>query len=128
MKQTLILFIIIFLVNYTNAEQRQTENGLFTVEVLIEKSDLKIGENKPIKLILRDSSGNPIDGAHINATPWMMEHGHGSNKHTQVQEKGNGLYIIENIYLTMKGKWDLIIEIKHKDKEDTLVIPLPKVK
>jgi hypothetical protein len=128
MKLILISVFIIFFVNYANAEQKKTENGLFTIEVLIEKGDLKVGENKPIELILHDASGNSLEGADIKVTPWMTEHGHGSNKQTQVKEKGNGLYIIENIYLTMKGKWDLIIEIRYSDKEDSVVISLPKVR
>ncbi|MEW6408813.1 MAG: hypothetical protein AB1488_01705, partial [Nitrospirota bacterium] len=114
--------------NYADAEQIQTESGLFLVEIHIEKGGLKIGGNKPIKLILRDSSGNPIEGAFIKATPWCAEHGHGSSKQTIVREKDRGLYIIDNIYLQMKTKWNLIVEIKYKNKEDSVAIPLPKVK
>lgn len=128
MKLILISVFIIFFVTYANAEQKKTEYGLFIVETIIEKGDLRVGENRPIKIILRDSSGSPVEGAYIKATPWMTEHGHGSNKATQVKEEGNGLYIIENINFTMKGKWDLIIEIKYSSREDSTVIPLPKVK
>lgn len=128
MRPILISAFIIFFVTYADAEQKKTEKDLFTVNIEIEKGDLRVGENRPIKLILSDINGRPVEGADVKASPWMMEHGHGSNKHTKVQEKGNGLYIIENVYLTMKGKWDLIIEIKHKEKEDSIVIPLPKVK
>lgn len=125
-RQVLILLIILFFTSDTHAEQR-TENGLFTVEVIMEKEELKVGENKPIRLILRDTSGNPVERAGIKASLWMTEHGHGSSKQARVKEKGKGFYIIEDLYLTMKGKWSLIIEIKHKGKEDVIAIPLPKV-
>ncbi len=125
-RQALILFIILFFMSDTHAEQR-TENGFFTVEVIMEKEDLKVGENKPMRLILRDTSGNPIERAGIKAALWMTEHGHGSSRQARVEEKGKGLYIIEDLYLTMKGKWGLIIEIKHKGKEDAVAITLPKI-
>lgn len=124
----ILLFVISGFVADINAEQIKTEKGLFLIEVNIDKEVLRVGEIRSIKLIVRDAYGNGVDGADIKATPWMTEHGHGSSKQTEVMGKGGGIYIVENLYFTMKGKWDLIIEIKHKGKDDSALIPLPKVK
>lgn len=123
-----LLFIILLYGPYAKAEQIKTENGLFSVETDMDKASFRVGENITVKLILRDTAGKGIEGASVKATPWMTEHGHGSGKKTRVQNRGGGLYIVENVYFTMKGKWSLIVEIEQGGRNDSAVITFPKIK
>ncbi len=72
-----------------------------------------------VMLTIRDaSSGAAVEGATVNVVPWMSMHGHGSPKRTQVKDKGNGVYEVDDLYYSMEGPWDLLITIQKGNIED----------
>lgn len=59
-----------------------------------------------------DTANMPIDGATIQVTPFMPEHGHGSSIDVIVTPKGSGgKYTLEPINLSMPGVWEITIDI-----------------
>ncbi len=64
-------------------------------------------------------TSSPIDGAAVEVIPWMTMHGHGSPKKPSVKSLGSGRYKVENIFYTMEGDWDLMVNIQRKGVSDT---------
>lgn len=112
--------------HYAESLFKVTENGLFSIEMLILGRELKIGINA-VDIIIHDAKDHDVLGAEITVTPWMPEMGHGVSEKPAVMERGGGLYSIENIVLTMGGLWDLRVKVKRGDDEDTAVFSFPDV-
>jgi hypothetical protein len=112
--------------HYEGSLHSMMDNGEFSVEILLPDSGLEMGVNK-IDLILHDKGDKDVPGANITVTPWMPEMDHGVSEPPTVQEKGGGLYIVEDLTFTMTGKWELRLKIVKGDIEDTAVIALPMV-
>ncbi len=56
----------------------------------------------------------------IEVIPWMTVHGNGSPKNAMIKEHGCSEYAIENVYFTMVGDWDLLINIMKYEIKDTV--------
>jgi FtsP/CotA-like multicopper oxidase with cupredoxin domain len=104
-----------------------TEKGLFSVEMDIPDKRLMVGVNS-IRLILHEERDRDVERATVTVTPWMPEMGHGVFSPLTVTEKGNGLYIVENIVLVMGGHWEFRVHIKWGPAEDNVVFDFPYVK
>ncbi len=59
------------------------------------------------QLTVTDSTGQPIDGLTIAVRPWMPSHGHGTSVNPQTIDNGDGVYILNPLYLFMAGEWEL---------------------
>jgi FtsP/CotA-like multicopper oxidase with cupredoxin domain len=110
-----------------NSTLKVTEKGLFSVEMVIHNDRLLVGINA-IDLIIHDRNDSDVEGAEITFTPWMPEMGHGVFSDPAMNEKGRGLYTIENIVLVMGGHWEMRINIKHDNSEDNVVFDFPIVR
>ena len=110
-----------------NAEIR-SEGGFFIVKTQIEPSSPVVGTNVVTLTVLDGRSKTAIDGAKIEVVPWMTVHGHGSSKKTRIKEKGKGIYVVENVYFTMTGEWDLLIKIQKDGIEDKVIVTFKNVK
>lgn len=58
-----------------------------------------------------DASGAARDGLELKITPWMPSHGHGTAVTPKVTPLGNGAYLVESLWLSMAGTWELHIEM-----------------
>lgn len=125
------IFIVLFLFSggsAAGANETPSDGGLYTVSLRIERSQPVVGNNT-VTLTICDSRSNVgIEGAAIEVIPWMTMHGHGSSKKTTVKERGGGIYTVENVYFTMEGDWDLLINIQKNSAKDTVTLPVKKVK
>jgi FtsP/CotA-like multicopper oxidase with cupredoxin domain len=104
-----------------------TEKGLFNVGMAIHEKRLRVGVNT-FSLVIQDKREKEVTGAKITITPWMPEMGHGVFEPPVVVEKGNGLYAVENIILVMGGHWEIRINVKKGDTEDTVVFDFPHIR
>jgi plastocyanin len=104
-----------------------TEKGLFSVEMEIPDKRLRVGVNT-INLIIHENRDRDATTAKVTVTPWMPEMGHGVFEPLTVTEKGNGLYVVENMVLVMGGHWEFRINIKWADVEDNVVFDFPYVR
>ncbi len=67
---------------------------------------------------LLDGSGQPVTGATITVTPYMPEHGHGSQVVPTVAADGDQ-YEITNLYLFMPGLWKITLQATSGATTDT---------
>ena len=112
--------------HYENSLFKMTEKGLFSVEMVIKEKELKVGVNT-LDMIVHDRDVKDVAGAEITIAPWMPEMGHGVFEKPVVQERGGGLYSVDNIILIMGGHWELRMKIKKGVTEDTVTFDFPDV-
>jgi hypothetical protein len=117
---------LFFLYGCGSHDTKITEKGLFHVKISSKGELLKFGRNEII-LSITDAKGINVEGAKVEITPWMPEHGHGSLWPPTITEQGNGRYRAV-IALTMAGHWQLKVSIRKGDLEDSTVFEFPNVK
>ena len=103
---------------------RMTANGLYSVKIVIQDQDLKVGVNT-FDIIVHDKNGKEVTGAEINVVPWMPEMGHGVFDKPVVKEKGGGTYSVENVVLIMEGRWEMRLKVKKDNAEDNVTFAFP---
>ncbi len=113
--------------HYEQSLFKMTEKGSFSVEMVIKEKELKVGVNT-LDIIVHDKNDKDVVGAEITVVPWMPEMGHGVFEKPVVQERGGGLYSVENIILIMGGRWELRLKIRTGAVEDTVTFNFPDVK
>jgi hypothetical protein len=109
-----------FTKHYKGSMFKITDKSLYSVELVIKDDTLKVGANS-VNLIIHDNKDRDVVGAEITITPWMPSMGHGVKDVPVVTEKGGGLYSVENVVLSMRGHWELRINIKKSGSEDRAV-------
>ena len=112
--------------HYEQSLAKWTDNGLFTIEMVIPKKNLRMGYNS-IELIVHDKSNKDVPGAEITVTPWMPEKSQGVMEKPQVMERGGGLYSVTNVVLSTTGHWQLQVNVASNGKEDGAVFDFPEV-
>ena len=105
--------------HYEQSLFKMTDNGLYSVEMVIKDKDLKVGVNT-LDIIVHDKSDKDVAGAEIKVVPWMPEMGHGVFEKPVVKERGGGTYSVENVILIMEGRWELRLKIKKNNTEDNV--------
>ncbi len=103
-----------------------SQNGQYSVEMVIKEDSLKVGKNK-ISIIVHDKKDNDVPGARLFIQPWMPEMGHGIDIEPVIEEKGGGLYEISNLVLTMPGHWEIRVQISKDGITDTAVFDFPQI-
>lgn len=127
MKNLIFLTIAsLFLVSgCTSSVTKTTGKGLFHIKLISSERILKLGRNE-VEIKVVDDKGVGMEGAKIEITPWMPEHGHGTMWPPTVTEKGKGLYQ-SVIPLLMIGHWELKINVRKGDIEDSVIFDFPGV-
>ncbi|HUB09665.1 MAG TPA: FixH family protein [Myxococcales bacterium] len=64
------------------------------------------GENT-IEYTITDASGAPQDGLTLGIVPWMPAMDHGTSAKPIITDQGDGVYVVQNVYLFMSGEWQL---------------------
>ncbi|MGO9951981.1 MAG: FixH family protein [Dissulfurispiraceae bacterium] len=113
--------------HYEQSLFKMTDNGLYSVEMIIKDKDLKVGVNT-FDIIIHDKSDKDVAGAEIKVVPWMPDMGHGVFEKPVVIERGGGIYSVENMILIMEGRWELRLNIKKGDTEDKVTFDFQDVK
>lgn len=127
---TPVVLILILFCGISPAEPTgsKSDGGLYAVDLQIIPSQPVVGKNTVILTIYDGRTNAKIEGAAIEVIPWMTMHGHGSPKNAIVKEQGGGKYAVENVYFTMEGDWDLLINITKNGIKDTAIFTIKKVK
>jgi hypothetical protein len=112
--------------HYEQSLFKMSDNGLYSVEMVIKDKDLRVGVNT-LDIIVHDKSDKDVAGAEIKVVPWMPEMGHGVFEKPVVKERGGGTYSVENIILIMEGRWELRLKIKKNNAEDNVTFDFPDV-
>jgi hypothetical protein len=112
--------------HYEGSLFKATENGEFSVEVLLPDEKLEMGVNR-VDLIVHNKQDKDVAGASIKVIPWMPSMDHGVMEKPAINEKGGGLYNVENVVFSMTGDWELRLEITSGSTTDTVNIPMPAI-
>lgn len=112
----------VFTKHFNESLFKISEKGLFSVEILMDEKEYKIGKDV-IGLIVHDDHDSDVEGATIDIVTSSNQEA--VVKPPVVKEKGDGLYIIANLNLQREDSWELRIKIKKKKVEDTAIFIFP---
>lgn len=115
----LLIFTLLFAGNSYLAEQNIVFNSVtnkknFGIKLLFMNSRISTGKNNAM-IEVYDMNKNPVSLAKIDILLWMGEHGHYSSATPVVKEIKPGIYEVSRLDFEMKGRWEIIINVK-KDK------------
>ena len=99
-----------------------SEDGHFAIDFTADPDPPTTGDNTLIIHLVDSEAGEAITGAELEVEPWMPGHGHGSPQVPSVTEEGDGEYLVENIYYSMPGYWELHIDVTDNGTTDTFTI------
>jgi len=100
-----------------------SQRGLFVVSYQSELIPLQINKLHAWVLHIEDADGNPVTGAHIEASGGMPVHDHGLPTYPRVTEDlGGGNYRLDGMRFHMTGAWEITITIVDDGKTDTVVV------
>lgn len=101
-----------------------TEKGEFSIEILLDEKEYKIGKNV-IGIVIHDKHDEDVEGAVINVMVRVA--GESVEQPAVDQDKGGGLYTITGVDPQKDGQWKLVIKVKKKKIEDSAVFLFPDV-
>jgi hypothetical protein len=100
-----------------------SQRGLFVVSYQSELLPLQINKLHAWVLHIEDANGNPVTGAHIEASGGMPVHDHGLPTYPRVTEElGEGDYRLDGMRFHMTGAWEITITIVADGKTDAVVV------
>jgi hypothetical protein len=88
-----------------------TENSAYSVEVLLDDSEYRIGKNT-VGIIVHNAGDEDVKGADLDITLKNLQTGENSARTVRVKDKKNGLYIVSGLDLPQEGRWELAITVK----------------
>jgi len=103
---------------------KATDNGLFSIEVLLFEGNLKLGRND-FDIVIHDISDNDVEDADIKILARMPENG--IKVKPGMQYYRSGLYSVSKLELTMPGHWELLITVKKDHSQDRVVFDFPNI-
>lgn len=89
-----------------------TEKAAFSVEILPDEKEYKIGRNV-VGIVVHNRHDGDVEGAELTVTA------EGSTQPVTVKEKGGGLYLASNLDLQRQGTWKLVIQVTDKSVTDS---------
>ena len=103
---------------------RTSAAGRFT-GTLETDAELRPRRLQTVRVILRDSNGQSVEGAAIRIDGGMPQHGHGLPTRPRVSRAlDNGAYEIEGVRFNMGGWWEFKVTITSERGADTVVFNL----
>jgi hypothetical protein len=76
-------------------------------------------EDARLEVALR-RDGAALDGARLVVRGWMPEHAHGLVRVPLVTAGGGGAYRVDGLLLHMRGRWELLFDVSHDGRADTV--------
>ncbi len=103
---------------------KATDNGLFSIEVLLFDGNLKVGRND-FDIVIHDISDKDVEEAGLEIIARMSE----SNIKIKprIGSLQPGLYSVNNLELSMPGHWELLITVRKDHSKDKVVFDFPQV-
>jgi hypothetical protein len=99
--------------NLNLALTQQTSAGKYLVALEPPKPDVHLNQIQTWQITLRSASGQLVQGAMIEVSGGMPQHGHGLPTQPQVVQQGDaGHYLLEGMKFSMTGWWVIKLEVK----------------
>lgn len=103
-----------------------TEHAIYSLEVLLEDSEYKIGKDV-IGIVVHDNRDADVIGAELISVHKNLATGETAPGKLTVTDRGNGLYIVSGLDLKRDGKWELLITVRKAGVEDSVKFIFPEV-
>jgi hypothetical protein len=102
-----------------------TDKGLFSVEILLDDREYpKLGKDV-IGIVIHNQYDKDVEGAAIKIT--AIPEGQARATEPIIKDRGDGLYTVSNINLKKSGKWELRIDVRKAEFEDSASFRFPDV-
>ena len=112
--------------SYSAGMLKPGKGGKLTAQLLSSDPGPPVKGTNAWKLMVKDSAGNPLDGATIAVTPYMPDHSHGTSVRAvvcpgvddackTVAPLPGGTYSITPLYFFMAGLWQTTLDIRSAD-------------
>lgn len=112
---------MLFTKHFNDSLFTMTENGEFSVEILPDEREYRIGKDV-IGIVIHNRHDEDVEGAKISIS---LEPAGDNTQEPVIRDKGDGLYTVKNLPLQREGEWKLIIRINRKKIEDSAVFSFP---
>ena len=107
------------------ASAQSTRLGRYRVSYAATLQPVQINRMHAWVALVMDADGHPVTGATLSITGGMPEHDHGMPTEPQATtDLGEGRYLIEGMKFHMGGNWEVVLNVKSSQGEDSLSIPL----
>ena len=116
----------IFTKHFQNTLFDIAEYGAYSVEVLLDDSEYKIGKGV-VGIVVHGEKDTDVAGAKLTITHKNLETGEPAPGPLTISDKGDGLYIISGLDLQRVGRWELFINVRKGDIEDSVKFIFPDV-
>ena len=116
----------IFTKHFQNTLFDITEHGAYSIEVLLDDSEYKIGKGV-VGMVVHGESDSDVIGAKLTIVNKNLGTNEPAPGPLTITDKGNGLYIISGLNLQRDGRWELSVTVKKGDVEDSVKFFFPDV-
>lgn len=100
-----------------------SEEGLYSVEIVLEPLTPKAGKNK-VKVYLHDADGGDLEKAVVSLEVRNKNKGAVSGEKTKTIETAGGEYIIRNVVYESPDIYELVIMVTKEGKTDKVVFEI----
>jgi len=101
--------------------KRKTVGGKYIVEIAPPASGTSVGRIQSWTLTLQTATGEPVEGANIDVSGEMPEHGHGLPTDPQAKPTIHaGRYTLDGMKFNMGGWWELHLKIRGPQGADRI--------
>jgi hypothetical protein len=114
----------LFTKHFQNTLFDVTEHTMYSVEILLDDQEYKIGKNV-IGIVIHNAHDEDVMGAEITFVLKDLVADKNFPVTSKITDKGNGLYIVSGLDLQKEGKWELTITVKKDHIEDFVKFVLP---
>lgn len=102
--------------------ERESSHGLYLVSFRPMDAGMRPGPIHPWIVTIRDTEGNPVEGAAISVDGGMPQHGHGLPTSPAMKaDMGGGKYLVDGVKFSMSGWWEFKIGIDAPQGADEAV-------
>jgi len=92
---------------------RPTDSGTYLVQIAPPAPAPKVNQMHSWQIELRSKEGAPVQGAHIEVSGGMPEHGHGFPTEPRVTAQAQpGRYLLEGMKFNMTGWWEIRLKVE----------------
>ena len=116
----------IFTKHFQNTLFDITEHGAYSIEVLLDDSEYKIGKGV-VGMVVHGENDSDVIGAKLTIAHKNIETGESVPGTRTITDKENGLYIISGLNLQRDGRWELSVTVRKGDIEDSVKFLFPDV-
>jgi len=103
-----------------------TEHGAYSIEVLLDDSEYKIGKGV-VGIVVHGDNDSDVIGAKLTIVHKNLATGEPVSTPLVITDKENGLYIISGLNLQREGRWELSVTVRKGDVEDSVKFLFPDV-